>query len=383
VPDRLNVAVLQRLARAIGRASKTRYPRFLFGFSVAAGVLPVFVYHQVEPEELAADLAFLRDNRYAVLPVGEFFDCSIKRLPRKAVLITFDDGRRNFWDVAFPVIREFSAMVTLFVPSLWILGSTDRDGDMVAAEERKRFMTWQELGECVASGLVSVQPHGHRHALVYTSNRLMGFACPEMLARYDVFDWPMRRESGHDLYGLPPLGTPIYQAAPLLSATHRVLEPEGAVRACRELVQAHGGAAFFRRTDWARRLLATHERVVGRRPAEVRMPDLDFHRLVASEFERSVGTLRAQLGQAGEFFAYPWMLGTDESVRLAQQAGIRAVFGVGLDQRRARRADLPVPMFSRVKSDWLRRLPGRGRSSLVATLGRKVVSLPATQHLAH
>jgi peptidoglycan/xylan/chitin deacetylase (PgdA/CDA1 family) len=355
----------------------------VFGFSVPAGAIPVFVYHEVDAEAFAADLGFLRDNGYAALSIEEFLDRSRKQVPGKDVLITFDDARRNFWQAALPVIREFRTAVTLFAPTLWIGGSSENEGGAVAAAERRRFMTWPQLRECSDSGLVAVHPHGHRHGLVYVSSRLVGFACPDKLARYDVFDWPMRREGGRDLLGPPPLGTPVYRAAPLLSAPHRILEDYSVVEVCRELVQVEGGAAFFRRPDWEQRLRAVHERAAGARPAEVRMPEREFRSLVASEFALSVGAVREQLGSPADVFAYPWMLGTDTSVRLAQAAGIRAAFGVGLDFRRARRADLPVPLFGRLKADWLRRLPGRGRSSLATALGRKLVGFTGTQHLAH
>ena len=40
-----------------------------------------------------------------------------KRLPRKSVMVTFDDAYRDFFQNAFPVIRKLNLPVTLFVPT--------------------------------------------------------------------------------------------------------------------------------------------------------------------------------------------------------------------------------------------------------------------------
>jgi peptidoglycan/xylan/chitin deacetylase (PgdA/CDA1 family) len=40
-----------------------------------------------------------------------------KRLPRRAVLITFDDAYRDFQDVAWPILKKHGAPATVFVPT--------------------------------------------------------------------------------------------------------------------------------------------------------------------------------------------------------------------------------------------------------------------------
>jgi len=67
---------------------------------------------------------------------------------------------------------------------------------------------------------------------------------------------------------------------------------------------------------------------------------------------------------------------------LAKHFGFRNAFGVALDYRRARRDNLPLPAFGRLRSDWLPLLPGRGRASFLAIAASKLVS-PRGQPLAH
>lgn len=372
-------AVWRRRRRSLARLLRTRYPPFLLGLPRRSPWAPVFVYHEVEAAAFEADLRFLAENGYRTLGADEFLACAGRAA--KSVLLTFDDARRNFWEVAFRLLREFGARATVFPPTYWI----EPGAGAGEAEERPgasgNFMTWDQLGECARSGLVDVQAHGHRHALVHVSTELIGFADPELTARHHIYDWPMRREGGRDRLGVPPLGTPVYAAEPLLSSRFRLLENEAAAEACRGLVAAGGGAAFFLRED-ARALLRRTFAEASHRGRARRADPAAFDALLREEFECSRGSIQRRLGRPPELFAYPWMLGSDLSLRYAAEAGFKAVFGVGFDFGRARRVAPPPLAFGRLKGGWLRLLPGRGRRRLREVLPERVRS-PGWAHLAH
>jgi peptidoglycan/xylan/chitin deacetylase (PgdA/CDA1 family) len=364
--------------------ASTHYPPFLFGLSLGTHEVPVFVYHEVEKDGFAADLAFLRDNGYRMLSTDEFVFERSERGAGKRVLLTFDDARRNFWDVAFPVLKEYKARATLFAPTYWI---GDRKATfnptMGAAPAQETFMTWEQLRACRDSGLVDVQSHAHRHSLVYTSTRLVGFASPGSLDQYHIYDWPMRRNGDRDVFGRPALGTPIYEATPLLSAHRRVIEHSAAVQDCVETVARLGASKFFSRKNWYAELHRVHQAHVQRLGASKILTGKEFDDLVASEFMLTRELFQQELGAPPSYFAFPWMLGSARAVNLAADLGFKAVFGVGLDFRRVRKTKGPLPMFGRFKCDWLRFLPGQGRSGLGEALSAKFRGFLQNQHLAH
>jgi Polysaccharide deacetylase len=361
----------------MARVIHTRYPRFIFGMPMARGEVPVFRYHEVDTAGLARDLEFLRRNGYRTLSLEEFDQSRRGRAAERSVLITFDDARRSFWEVALPLLREFRARAALFVPTWWM-----SDGQPDSGRGRELFMSWSQLAECAASGLVDVQSQAHRHALVHTRNELVDFASPEALDRYDVYDWPMRNAAGGDELGPPALGTPVYRATPLLSATQRYLESDALTDACRQFVDEEGGARFFDRPDWRKLLRAFHSAKAGSRRGRV-MPAAAFSRLVASEFEQSRDEFRARLGYAPTWLAFPWRLGTVEALQTAKRVGIQAAFGVALDYRAERAQRLPLRVYGRLQCDWIRSLPGAGRASVFDTIGRKLTRFSNVQHLAH
>lgn len=371
---------IRRLRRSAARLARTRYPAFVFGRKVEPGEIPVFTYHEIGAAELEADLDFLERNRYRTLSLDEYHErMRNPRLGRdKCVLLTFDDARRNFRDVAFPVLAKRGARAALFVPTYWV----GTRGVPAHESTPPGFMTWAELRECAASGLVEVESHAHRHALVFTSARLAGFATPGALAAYDLFDWPMRHERGIDRLGRPPLGTPIYESAPLLSARHRYVEPALPALTCRSLVESEGGDRFFTRRNALAELKAAYAAVAGRVRGRL-IPASEFRAEIETELALAVETFRRELGRAPRYFAYPWMLGGTESLAMLKDLGFDAAFGVALDFGRIRREASPIAVYARYKSDWLRFLPGDGRRRLVGIVPQKVASFLRTQHFAH
>ena len=372
----IDLAGLRRFKRSAARVARTRYPAFLFGGQ--PGEIPVFTYHDVDAAALAEDLDFLDRNGYRTLGLDEFHDrsASPSGAGDKCVLLTFDDARRNFWDVAWPVLRSRGARATLFVPTYWI----ERSADAAPGAMPPGFMSWEQLERCERSGLVDVESHAHRHALVSVSPRLAGFASPAALARHDLFDWPMRREQGEDECGRPRLGTPIYESAPLLSAPSRIVEPARAAEACRSLVDAGGGAAFFARGSAFAELRAAHAAALEK---PERLTASELRRDVEAELTLTVESFRRELGRAPRYFAYPWMLGSHSSLALLGGLGFSAAFGVALDFRRARSRRAPLAVYGRYKSDWLRFLPGRGRRRLTEVVPQKLAGFLRSQHLAH
>lgn len=363
----------RRVFRSVLGAMRTHYPGFLLGLPLRRGSLPVFVYHDVDPVQFAGDLEFLRRNRYRTLSLEEFASAATRKsdAAERGVLLTFDDARRNFHDTALPILKEFNARATLFAPTYWMSAPG-------GTADSERFMSWEQLRASAATGLIDVQSHAHRHALVFTSGRLLDFANPRTLAHYDIYDWPMRNTPLGEELGRPSLGAPIYAAAPLLSASRRFLEDPEVTAACAEKVARAGAEDFFTRPDWS----VTLRRLHGSRSKPGRFADeAAFRALLASEFEVSRELFRHHLGYSPQYLAYPWMMGSPQSLQLAQRFGLRGVFGVALDYGRVR--TVPVRAFGRLKADWLRLLPGSGRSSFLSIAVSKVMGISRTQHLAH
>ncbi len=124
-------------------------------------IIPILCYHNLGPESkgrllLAASkfdeqMRYLKANGYRVISMAEFVEFTRlgRQLPRKSIVLTFDDGYKSFMQYAYPLLKELGFTATLFVYT-----------DYVGAG--KNAFTWQELKELTAAGF-DVEAHSKSH----------------------------------------------------------------------------------------------------------------------------------------------------------------------------------------------------------------------------
>lgn len=136
----------------IGSGSgRERYPR-------ESDAIPILAYHRFDPTRpgsttitvpvFEAQLRWLAEHGYQVIGLHDAV-AALRDPPaggmRRAV-ITIDDGHRSVYATLFPLIRKHRTPVTLFIyPS--------------AISNADYAMTWDQLREMQASGLVDIQSH--------------------------------------------------------------------------------------------------------------------------------------------------------------------------------------------------------------------------------
>jgi peptidoglycan/xylan/chitin deacetylase (PgdA/CDA1 family) len=125
-------------------------------------LVPVLVYHNIGREArgrlvLGVDafteqMKYLKANGYRVVSVGEFVEWLHfrRQLPKKTVVLTFDDGYRSFKEYAYPVLKDLRFTATLFVYT-----------DYVGAG--RNALAWDDLKALAAEGF-DVQAHSKSHA---------------------------------------------------------------------------------------------------------------------------------------------------------------------------------------------------------------------------
>ncbi|MBI4054970.1 MAG: polysaccharide deacetylase family protein [Elusimicrobia bacterium] len=129
--------------------------------------LPILMYHKighpprgsrlrslwVAPEIFARQLETLR--RWGYEPIGfqdlKDFREGSKPLPEKPVLLTFDDGYRNIYTQAFPILKRLKMKATIFLV-VRELGGENLWHDP-AAESRIAMLSWQEVREMAEAGV--------------------------------------------------------------------------------------------------------------------------------------------------------------------------------------------------------------------------------------
>jgi len=121
--------------------------------------VPILTYHRfgrhankltITPDAFAEQLQYLRDHDYRVIPLHDLagFVDGKRGLPRRSVVITIDDGYQSAYKIAFPILRKFGVPATILIYSDYI----GHGG-----------LTWSQMKEMLASGLVTIQAHSKTH----------------------------------------------------------------------------------------------------------------------------------------------------------------------------------------------------------------------------
>lgn len=147
--DRLaSVYLCHPLAKVCTNGSRSRLPILMYhGIQWGTSTRHPYYETNTSPSAFALQMKYLRDNGYRTLDL----DKAIRSLKRdenlaKRVVITFDDGYRDFYTTAFPILCENGFTATVFL----VTGHT--------GEQRLRFkdmdcLTWKEVRELHSKGI--------------------------------------------------------------------------------------------------------------------------------------------------------------------------------------------------------------------------------------
>ncbi|NPV90674.1 MAG: polysaccharide deacetylase family protein [Firmicutes bacterium] len=136
-----------------------------------AQLVPVLLYHDIsagedKPKDTCVrvfenEMRFLHENGYHVIPLRQLIDHmeSGASLPDKPVVITFDDGEKSNYTLAYPVLKRFSMPATIFLAG--------------GAVGEPHMLVWDDMREMENSGLVDIQAHTYGlHWEVFTEPTL-------------------------------------------------------------------------------------------------------------------------------------------------------------------------------------------------------------------
>ncbi len=132
--------------------------------------IPILMYHSVTPQikhrghpyfcteitpaTFEKHLEFLKSNNYCAIKLSELSSFHFENPIQKPVIITFDDGYRDFYEHALPILEKYQMPATVFVPS----GLIDKEGVL----EGKPLMTWEQIRESIVHN-IEIGSHSHTH----------------------------------------------------------------------------------------------------------------------------------------------------------------------------------------------------------------------------
>ncbi len=137
--------------------------------------VPVLIYHHIQPQPVAQELgqtalsvdngifdqqmAYLSSNGYITLFAEDLINALRNKtgLPPKSVLITIDDGYKDIYTYAYPILKKYNIKANLMIPT----GLMENTG----------FLLWSDIKEMQGSGLVNMYNHTWSHSSLGVQSR--------------------------------------------------------------------------------------------------------------------------------------------------------------------------------------------------------------------
>jgi peptidoglycan/xylan/chitin deacetylase (PgdA/CDA1 family) len=117
--------------------------------------VPILMYHyirvasskdrtgyalSVSPANFALQMGYLHEHDFHPVTMRQLDQALLEHqsLPTKPIVLTFDDGYRDFYTVAAPILREYGFIATAYIPTQLI--------------NTHGYMTWTQVSELDAAG---------------------------------------------------------------------------------------------------------------------------------------------------------------------------------------------------------------------------------------
>ena len=124
--------------------------------------IPILMYHSISDEKekthpyyqvntspavFEMHIRYLHENNYKVIDLKDLEKCFNTDDQSKFVVITFDDGFRDFFTNAFPLLAKYRFTATVFLPTGLI--NNER-----SSFKGKECMTWDEVRQLSRNGII-------------------------------------------------------------------------------------------------------------------------------------------------------------------------------------------------------------------------------------
>lgn len=164
--EAVNAPTVEKLTPTPTLSPKTETPQEEVRSGFCLNV-PILLYHHVQPAGVARQngqsnlsvdsvifdqqMAYLSSRGYTSLSADQLANALLSHsgLPPKSILITLDDGYKDNYDFAFPVLRKYNLKANLMV----ITGLVGNPG----------YLNWGQIREMKDSGVFSLGNHTWSH----------------------------------------------------------------------------------------------------------------------------------------------------------------------------------------------------------------------------
>jgi Polysaccharide deacetylase len=299
--------------------------------------VPAMMYHHVNnepedsisitPERFEEQIKYLAESGYRSMHLDGFYKM-LERwdIPEKVVLITFDDGYADNFIYAYPILKKYNMKATIFPVTAFIndkpvarTGKLLNDFELLMQTPTAKgpmydFLSWDEMRQMEASGLIDIQAHTHQHAAYFENDKILSF-----------HDGKMNTKLGWATNGDMRLGLPIYTIGPSL-CIRKYSDDKGLRDELAGFVEKNGGHDFFMRhnaNDILFDIVKKHGPLNGRFETEA-----ESDKRIMDELALTRSLIEQNLNKKLKYICWPWGSVDKPLMERAKRAGF--IGGIGM-----------------------------------------------------
>lgn len=364
------------------------YPRFVFSKNknVKLDGIPVFVYHTIEPKVFESHLYYFQQNNYKTLSIEEFYDAITNKVSTNdnSVLLTIDDARTSVWRYAYPLLKKYQMTATVFViPGLTEEGKGVRGNlelywqgkmsinDIIKLDVNDDLLcNWSEIEEMYNSGHVNIESHTLFHKEVFINTNVVDFITPQTpntlynFAGSAYFN-KEKLNSGFsisDFYGLP-----VFESAPLMLVPPKIEVSTEFINECKKIFKKTTNPTI----QWKKEIINLLNTNVKSSAYFSRIDNTEQD--VIEDLFTARELIQSKLSSnAGNHLCLPWTLGNEKTIEICKKIGIKSCFWGVLNSKKINRPGDNPFYITRLKNDFVLRLPGKGRKTILSIYKDKI-----------
>lgn len=119
------------------------------------------IFFTVKPEDFKTQMDWLYQKKYNVISLSKLVDIvKLKeKIPPKTLVLTFDDGFKDNYFNAFPILKKYNFPATIFLTTDFIGGEQKNESTGILF----KTLDWSQTKEMHNSGLIDFEPHTGSH----------------------------------------------------------------------------------------------------------------------------------------------------------------------------------------------------------------------------
>lgn len=310
--------------------------------------IPVVMYHSIGIPNLDWNWNYLTcpyevfENQLMWLKKRGFCTISLQQLymymkegvelPKRSVVLTFDDGFLDNWIFAYPLLKKYGFKGTVYVnPEFADPRDITRknlsdvwEGRLKLNElETVGYLSWNEMRKMENEGVMDIQSHSMTHTWYPISNKIINFRHPG-----DSYTWitwnnyPAKKPYLQlDDKQLIKYGEPVYESGRSLGIK-RFFPDENLKEHLIDYVTKKGGINFFNLKSWRTELFSVVKEYSLKYTLDGKYEnDAEYQQRLFYELNESKNIIETKLNKKVNFLCWPGGAVTDVALQVASNEG--------------------------------------------------------------